>query len=86
MNTIRSSKNGITLNINEIKNAFNEVYSNPTFKTNFTDEEMHDRIIGNHCDCNGNGDFVLLDANDQACQEGGKRYMICQKCGGSSHL
>lgn len=50
--------------------------------------ELYDmsRLEGNHCDCNGNGEFVLLPLNSKAVREGGKRYMKCRKCGLHSHL
>lgn len=45
-----------------------------------------ERIQGNHCDCNGNGEFVLLSKNNKCVVEGGKPYMKCRICGGYSHL
>lgn len=48
--------------------------------------EMQERIQGNHCDCYGNGEFVLLPKDDPMVKEGMKRYMRCRKCGCYSHL
>ena len=44
------------------------------------------RISGCHCHCKAGGEFVLLRADDAACIEAQKRYMICSLCGGVSHL
>ena len=44
------------------------------------------RIAGNHCFCNGDGDFRLLPVDSPEVKDGGKRYMICEKYGGWSHL
>lgn len=44
------------------------------------------RLEGSHCACRGNGVFELLPLDDEAVQEGGKRYMQCTICGGYSHL
>ena len=44
------------------------------------------RINGNLCDCNGNGQFILLPSTHEAVLEGGKLYMVCRRCGDSSHL
>ena len=49
--------------------------------------EMKERIQGKgHCDCCGDGEFVLLPVTHPDVVEGQKRYMICRKCGGWSHL
>jgi hypothetical protein len=49
--------------------------------------EMKERISGTgHCDCRGNGEFILLPVDHPDVLEGGKRYMQCRKCGGWSHL
>lgn len=45
-----------------------------------------ERIEGDLCYCDGDGVFDLLPLTDEAVIEGGKRYMICRKCGLSSHL
>lgn len=45
-----------------------------------------ERITGSMCDCNGEGIFDLLPIFDESVVEGGKRYMICRKCGMYSHL
>lgn len=45
-----------------------------------------ERIEGSHCDCDGEGEFVLLSEDDPAVVEGGKRYMVCKKCNCYSHL
>lgn len=45
------------------------------------------RIQGaGHCDCGGNGEFDLLPVYHADVREGQKRYMVCRKCGGYSHL
>ena len=51
-----------------------------------SESEMMERLEGNHCECYGNGEFVLLPADHPDCVEGMKRYMQCRKCGGWSHL
>lgn len=56
-------------------------------KSKYRDEPYDlSRLNGDHCDCCGNGEFVLLPLSHEAVQSGMKRYMICQKCGGISHL
>jgi hypothetical protein len=55
-------------------------------KTVFATSKTTDRLEGDLCGCNGNGEFVLLPEDDKICIEGGKRYMICQKCNQYSHL
>lgn len=49
-------------------------------------EFVNSRIVGDMCDCGGEGVFELLPLEDEAVQEGGKRYMVCTVCGVSSHL
>jgi hypothetical protein len=44
------------------------------------------RIQGQMCDCKNGGHFELLPSNHPAVIEGGKLYMVCRKCGCSSHL
>lgn len=45
------------------------------------------RIAGDHCKCGaGNGRFRLVPFHHASVQEGGKRYMRCDGCGGWSHL
>lgn len=45
------------------------------------------RIEGEHCNCGaGRGEFELLPKNHEAVVEGGKDYMVCRKCGYTSHL
>lgn len=50
------------------------------------------RLRGYHCNCgvdgNGisNGNFTLLPLLDESVREGGKAYMICERCGAVSHL
>jgi len=44
------------------------------------------RLEGDHCDCRGNGKFVLLPLLDECVQSGQKRYMVCYICGKYSHL
>ena len=46
-----------------------------------TTSDYPERITGNHCNCLGNGEFVL-----QPAEKGQKRYMRCRICSGYSHL
>ena len=49
--------------------------------------DMKERISGKgHCDCYGEGEFVLLPVDHPDVIEGQKRYMKCRKCGCFSHL
>lgn len=49
--------------------------------------EMQERIQGKgHCDCFGDGEFILLPKNHPDVIDGQKRYMKCRKCGCYSHL
>lgn len=49
--------------------------------------EMQKRISGTgHCNCCGEGEFVLLPVNHPDVIEGQKRDMICRKCNCWSHL
>lgn len=50
--------------------------------TTAEDYKAGGRLDGNLCFCNGNGEFVICDDNE----EGDKVYMQCRKCGGYSHL
>jgi hypothetical protein len=53
----------------------------------FAKEDYPNRLKGSMCACGPNkGIFDLLPANDAACIEGGKRYMVCRNCGCYSHL
>lgn len=52
----------------------------------YFDDYDSSRIEGDMCDCEGNGEFVLLPDDDEAVIEGGKPYMVCRKCGLYSHL
>lgn len=47
---------------------------------------IESRLEGSHCACRGTGVFELLPLEDEAVQEGGKRYMQCTICGEYSHL
>ena len=47
---------------------------------------IESRLEGSHCACRGTGVFTLLPLEDEAVQEGGKRYMQCTICGEYSHL
>lgn len=51
-----------------------------------TDEQMQSRITGSMCQCNGNGEFILLPLTNRGVTTGGKRYMYCKICGEHSHL
>lgn len=59
------------------------------------EKENQYRLSGHLCDCGceenlcgkpSKGEFELLPLSDEAVQQGGKAYMVCQKCGGYSHL
>ena len=56
----------------------------------FTEEMFkgpNSRIQGaGHGYCNNNCEFELLPVYDEVVQSGGKRYMVCRKCGAISHL
>ena len=56
------------------------------FEGRITPAEMEKRLFGTHCECKGEGEFVLLPLNDEMVEEGQKRYMKCRKCHGYSHL
>jgi len=50
---------------------------------------VKERIQGSgHCDCNGNGEFILEPLEECLYKNGGggKYYMKCRKCGCVSHL
>lgn len=76
----------------------NQVFKTRDSKQALTEKELQviagewfgftlDRIAGEHCYCpNETGEFVLLPEDDVAVIEGGKRYMVCRKCEGYSHL
>lgn len=51
-----------------------------------TAEDYPKRIEGAHCNCNGNGEFVLLPKDVLYVVTAKKRYMQCRICGGYSHL
>lgn len=52
-----------------------------------TADEMVNRLKGNHCNCGYNlGEFDLLPEDSEEVLCGGKRYMVCRKCGCISHL
>lgn len=69
----------------DLANAFHNAYS--VAQKNITNEDYDvKRVEGAMCNCNGNGVFDLLPLDDEAVVEGGKRYMVCRKCGYYSHL
>ena len=55
---------------------------------NFKESDYPARISGSgHCRCKNGGEFDLLPKDDpDVIASGGKRYMVCRKCGSSSHL
>lgn len=59
-------------------------HNKPFTASDFEGEDS--RISGNHCYCDGEGEFLLLPVHDATVVEGEKRYMKCLKCGGYSHL
>lgn len=72
----------------ELANAANTICCKPIFSPfDFSEDNPKSRISGSgHCYCGGNGEFELLPLYDAAVKEGHKRYMVCRKCGGTSHL
>ena len=77
---------GYLLSPKQLADAANAITKNKPFKPSDFDGP-DSRIQGTgHCNCNGNGEFVLLPIAHKDVQEGGKRYMQCRKCGGWSHL
>ena len=86
MNKIFKEGSNIPLTPTEIAAAANAITRNKPFTAEMFDGQ-NSRIAGNgHGYCNGNCEFVLLPLYDTAVKEGGKRYMVCRKCGASSHL
>lgn len=85
MNTVYVSKRSTKpMTLRELTAAYNAIIP-PQAKYYGLPYDMS-RLEGDHCDCQGNGEFVLLPITDRAVQEGGKRYMYCRKCGKYSHL
>lgn len=73
----------------------NQVFKTKQSKKPMTEQQLKshagewftmERIEGNHCQCDGNGEFVLLSKKHPVVVEGGKDYMVCRVCGGYSHL
>lgn len=87
MNKVFTSRTSTTpLTSDELARAANEITKRKPF-TRFDFEGENSRLAGTgHCECAGDGEFVLLPANDPDVIEGGKRYMQCRKCGCWSHL
>ena len=44
------------------------------------------RLAGRMCNCNGNGEFELLPAEDPMVSESGKALMFCRRCGRIANL
>lgn len=85
MNVVYSSvKSKSPMTLEELTKAFHAF----TSKTSKYFGKKYDikRLEGNHCYCNGNGEFILLPLSDESVQSGQKRYMYCRKCGAYSHL
>lgn len=86
MNKVYYKNGKVPLTPKELATAANVVCQKPIFTPEMFEGEKS-RISGNgHCYCNGNGEFDLLPASDPVVKESGKRYMVCRKCGGFSHL
>jgi len=81
-------ENGKVLNTAELFVKMCEISPNlmKTIKPVELEDFIESRITGTHCNCGGNGVFALLPLEDEAVQEGGKRYMQCTICGAYSHL
>ena len=89
MNKVFKDKNtAIPMTPKELADAANKICKGNPFRAwDFAPANINSRIGGNgHCDCCGNGEFVILPENDPDVQSGMKRYMQCRKCGGWSHL
>ncbi len=72
----------------ELAKAANALLPKPVLtQWDFSSLNPDNRLGGDgHCNCGGNGEFVLLPLSDPDVQEGKKRYMQCRKCGCWSHL
>lgn len=86
MNKVFYKGGHIPLTPAQLAKEANAIYSRPVFcPEDF--EGTDSRIAGiGHCDCNNDAEFELLPINDISVIEGQKRYMVCRKCGGISHL
>ena len=86
MNLVFKKGSNNPLTPTELAMEANVITSNHPF-TDLDFEGPNSRIQGSgHCDCGGNGEFDLLPLYDPSVREGGKRYMVCRKCGCYSHL
>lgn len=89
MNKVYLSKTATTpLTPKELSKAANKILPKSVLtEWDFDSSNPKNRLSGDgHCDCAGNGEFVLLPETDPDVQAGGKRYMYCRKCGCWSHL
>lgn len=88
MNKVYRKGSDKPLTPRQLANEANKICRSKVFKaSDFDENNPYSRISGDgHCYCEGNGEFVLLDSENEAVKEGGKRYMVCRKCGGWSHL
>lgn len=86
MNKVYYKNRRIPLSPEELAKEANALSKRNLFKpSDFIGENS--RIAGEgHCSCGGNGEFELLPEDDPDVVSGGKRYMVCRKCGGWSHL
>jgi hypothetical protein len=89
-------KNGVRLTDIQIKDEYYALERNSHIPKTVIEKHYQEttakefvqwRIGGRgHCDCVNGGEFDLLPLDDEAVQEGGKRYMVCRVCQGWSHL
>lgn len=86
MNKVYYQDGNTPLTPEELAHEANAITRRPCFAIyDFIGDES--RISGSgHCDCDGEGEFELLDADDPMVIEGKKRYMRCRICGCYSHL
>lgn len=82
----RVFKNGRLLSDEEIVEEAYALTPTPKVFPSCIKSFVMNRLGGHLCDCPEGGDFDLLPVDDPAVQEGGKRYMVCRKCGLYSHL
>ena len=63
-----------------------EQYMDVSFPYRHNELPTRDRLQSAYCDCNGNGQFVMLAPRHKSVLEGGKNYCTCNVCGLFSHI
>lgn len=78
----------IPMSAKELAQEANAVLPKPVLtEWDYDPNNPNNRLSGSgHCNCAGDGEFVLLPGTDPDVQSSGKRYMYCRKCGCWSHL